>query len=171
MSNARKLALSAILSALGVALMFAGSVAQVLDLTGAAVASVIVIYAVIELGGVWPYLIFAVTGGLALLLLPDKFAAVAYVLFIGYYPIVKSAAERKLPRIAAWILKFALLNAALTGIIAAMRFLFHSAETEISFTPLVYALCNVAFLVYDIALTRLISFYYARLQKRFRFKK
>ena len=66
----RALALSAVFSALGVVLLALGSLLQVLDLTMAVLASFLVILAVIELRGRYPYLIYAVTAVLGLLLCP-----------------------------------------------------------------------------------------------------
>ena len=171
MKSTKLLALAAVLTALGAVLMFAGSAVQVLDLTSAALVSIIVIYSVIEMGGFWPYAIYAATSLLSLLILPYKLPAVIYALFAGYYPIFKSLVERKLPAIPGWIAKFALFNAALTGVIAISRYVLHLPEEEIAFTWVIYALGNVTFLVYDLALSRLISFYYARLKKRFGIKK
>ena len=61
-NKTKKMTLGAILSAMGVALLFIGSFIETLDLTMAALASFFCIFAVIELGGVYPWLIFSVTG-------------------------------------------------------------------------------------------------------------
>ena len=63
----RALTVSAVLCALGVILLAFGALFQVLDLTMAVVASILVIFAVIELGGKYPYLIYAVTALLSVL--------------------------------------------------------------------------------------------------------
>jgi len=53
---------------------------------------------------------------LSCLLLPDKGIAVAYTLFFGYYPILKSLLEKYLPRWLVWVCKFAAFNLAAIGI-------------------------------------------------------
>ena len=164
--NTKNLATSAILSALGVVILFMGSIIQVLDLSMAVMASIIIIYAMIELRGGWPYLIFAVTSLLSLLLLPDKFAGVVYLGFAGYYPIAKFYFEKKLSRIVEWITKLAVFNIALTAIVFASIYVLHLPSEEIGFGWIIYLLGNVVFIIYDLALTNLISFYFFKLRKR-----
>ena len=99
----RLIAASAMLSALGVVLIAAAALLDVLDLTMAALASLLTVFAVIEIGQFYPWLIFAVTGILSLILLPKNTGAYCYLLFFGYYPIIKSVFERKLPKPLAWL--------------------------------------------------------------------
>ena len=171
MKNSRILALSALLSALGVVLLFVGSASQILDLSCAALASMIVLYAVIEMGGAWPYLIYAVTSLISILILPDKFAALIYLLFAGYYPILKKAIEKIRKLIPEWIIKIVVFNAALTGVIWASKEILGLPDEEIAFKWIVYLVCNAVFVVFDLALTRIITAYYASFRKRFKFLK
>ena len=165
----RALTVSAVLCALGVILLALGSLLQVLDLTMAALASILVIFAVIELGGKWPFLIYAVTALLAMLLVPYKTAALVYLCFTGYYPIVKAFAEGRLSKLWGWVLKLLCFNAAL----ALMLFLAFKFFTAFEITGMWYYLalpaCSVVFVVYDIALTRLIGVYVFKWRSRFRF--
>lgn len=170
MKKSRAVALSAVLSALGVVLLFIGSASQVLDLSCAALASIITVFAVIELKGGWPFLIYAVTSALSLLLLPDKFAALIYLLFAGYYPMLKNAVEKLRKPVIEWIIKLAVFNAALTGVVWASREILKLPDDElIGLTWAVYLLGNAVFALYDVALTRLISLYLFNLRKRFKF--
>ena len=102
MKKSKKVALAAILCALSVLMLLLGSILTVLDLTMVCMASLLVMLAVIEIGGGYPYLIWLVTGVLAVLLLPDKFSALLYLLFGGIYPIFKAMFER-LHYIVAWV--------------------------------------------------------------------
>ncbi|MBQ4055249.1 MAG: hypothetical protein IJD17_06000 [Clostridia bacterium] len=171
MKKVRSLSTSAVLSALGVVILLLGSVIQVLDLSMAVIASIIIIYAVIELRGYWPYLIYAVTSLLSLLLLPDKFVAVVYALFCGYYPALKFIFEKKLPRIAEWTAKLAVFNLSLSAVVFISVRLLHIPETELFFGWLLYVGGNFVFVIYDMALTNLISFYFFKLKKRLGIKK
>ena len=166
MKKNRLLATSALLSALGVVILLMGSISQVLDLSMAVITSIIIIYAVIELKGAWPYLIYAVTSVLSLLLLPDKFVAMVYAAFAGYYPILKFILEKRLPRIPEWIIKIVVFNAALSVVVFVSTHLLHIPAEEISFGWLLYLGGNVVFVIYDLALTNLISFYFFKLKKR-----
>ena len=49
------LTVSAMLSALGVVMLGLGSLVEVLDLTFAVIASLLTVYAVIEIGGAYPW--------------------------------------------------------------------------------------------------------------------
>lgn len=171
MKQTKTLSISAILSALGVVILLIGSIIQILDLSMAVIASIIIIYAVIELRGYWPYLIYAVTAILSLLLLPDKFVAVVYTLFCGYYPALKFIFEKKMSRIPEWIFKLLVFNAALSAIVFISVKLLHIPTDEIFFGWLLYLGGNFVFVIYDMALTNLISLYFFKLKKRLGIKK
>lgn len=169
MKRSRQIAVSAILSALGVLLLYLGSVFEILDLTTAAAASFITAFAVIEIGGTSAWLIYAVTGVLALILLPNKFIAVFYVLFAGFYPIMKEKFER-LHYVVSWILKLSLFNTSLLFVVLVSKTLLHLPEDELGFTIPVFALGNGAFLLYDIAMSKIITVYLVRLRSRLHLK-
>ena len=166
------LTVSAMLCALGVVLMMLGSFVEVLDLSIAALASLLCIYAVIELGGAYPWLIWLATSLLSLLLLPQKTPAVFYALFFGYYPILKAKFE-KLPRGITLLCKLLTFHSALAVIYLTLRLFFPASLESFAinwFLLVLYLLALVCFLVYDFALTRLISAYLFRFRKRFRIK-
>jgi len=172
MSPSRKLqtkylALSSVLSALGVILLYLGSILQLLDLTMVAIASLIVTFAVIEMKGRYPLMIWGVTSFLSLLLLPDKFGALCYFLLCGFYPILKPHLDR-LPRLWGVLLKLIGFNLLLSAMLAAAVFLFHMPEEEIGLTWLFYPLGNLAFFLYDLAMSRLTVLYFLRLRRMLR---
>ena len=162
------MALAAVLSALCFVVLLLGSVITVLDLSCAAVASFIIIFCVIELGGYYPYLVWGVVSLLSLLILPDKFGALVFALFSGVYPILKSYIER-IPKLPSWILKLCIFNIVLTVIIGTSRFILGIPTEEIDFSLIVYGVCNITFILYDIASTRIITLYLFKLRKRFKF--
>lgn len=161
------LTVGALLSALGVVLLALGSLLDTIDLSVAAVASLFCVYAVIEMRGPYPYMVWAVTAGLALLLLPQKSPAVFYF-FLGFYPILKEKMER-LPSVPAWVLKLVFLHAAGALSWLGLRYLFAPGaayNVRAWYLVLLYVAAVVVFILYDILLTRLITFYLVRLQKR-----
>lgn len=166
------LTVSAMLSALGVVILSLGALIEVLDITTAIVASFLIIYAVIELGGVYPWLIWLVTSSLAIILLPQKTPALFYAFFAGFYPILKEKLERR-RTVVAYPLKLLVFHLSLGGLILVSRLFFPSLlETDgLWWMPVVLYLGGLfCFVIYDIALTRLISYYLIKLQKRFRVK-
>jgi len=170
MKNSKKVAVCAVLAALSVVLLFVGSASQILDLSCAAFASIIIMYIFIEIGGAWPYLTYAAVSLLSLLILPDKFAAVVYLLFAGYYPMIKLTIEKHTRTAVGFIFKIIIFNLALTGVILISKFILLLPDDEIGLKWIVYASANAAFILFDVALTRLISLYLYRLRKRFKIK-
>lgn len=162
----RRLTVSALLAALGVVLLLLGSFVQVLDLSMAAIASLLVVFAVIEIGGKYPMLIYAVTSVLSLLLLPVKTAALIYFVFAGYYPILKAVLEGRLTKPLAWLLKVVILCAAVAlGLLGAGKLLL--MDLSWIFANWWFLLCLLpVFVLYDIALTRLISAYLGKWRAR-----
>ncbi len=165
----RALTVSAILCALGVILLALGSLLQILDITMAALASFLVIFAVIEMGGKYPFLIYAVTALLSMLLVPYKTAPLMYLCFAGYYPLLKALLEGRLPKAWAWVLKLIAFNVALAlTLFLAIKFFAAFTVSAVWYYYLL-PLCSVVFVIYDIALTRVITAYLVRWRQRFRF--
>lgn len=169
--HTKYLTVSAMLVALGVILLGLGSLINTLDLTVAALASILCVWAVIEMGKTYAWMIWLVTSFLSLLLLPQKTPGCFY-LFIGLYPILKERLER-LPRAVEWVLKIVIFHAMIALCWLVLR-IFVPEEAALEFGWLLlatYALVLVAFLLYDYALTKLISFYLQKLQKRIGLKR
>ncbi|MBE6554184.1 MAG: hypothetical protein E7666_07570 [Ruminococcaceae bacterium] len=165
------LTVSAMLAALGVICMSLGSLVEVLDLTTAVLASMLCIYAVIEMGGGYPWAIWLATSILSLVLLPIKTPAIFYTAFFGFYPILKEKLEKR-SRPIAWTFKLLAFHLSL-GVIALVFHLFlpeQMTEEFPFFWLALYAASLVAFLLYDLALTRMITFYLIRLRHRFQIK-
>ena len=161
------------LSALGVVILGLGAVIEVLDISVAVIASLLITYAVIEIGGAYPWLIWVVTSIIALLLLPLKTPVLFYALLTGYYPIIKQKIERRMARLPAWGVKLGVLTLSLL-VIWAVMWLFAPTLLETTGGWVMIAATLVlgvfAFVLYDICLTRLITVYFVKLQKRFRMK-
>ena len=160
------LTVSAMLSALGVVLLALGSLLETIDLSVAALASFFVIYAVIELKGAYPWMMWIVTSGLAWLLLPQKSPALFYTL-IGFYPILKEKAERLRP-VLSWVIKLVCFHLFTALAYLGFRFLLTTPdlETRVWMLALLYLLALICFILYDIALSRIISFYFSKLRSR-----
>lgn len=166
----RRLTACAVLCGLNLVIMYFGSIIEVLDLTASVLASLACIFAVIEMGGNWPWLIYAVTGVLSLVMLPaPKTVALIYIAFSGYYVILKAHIER-LRRPLSWAAKLVLFNVALTVLVVLTTWIFHIPDGLFEANIFVYLLGNVTFVVYDIALTGLITTYLRVWRKRLRIR-
>ena len=146
-----------------------GALLQVLDITMAALASFLVIFAVIELGGKYPFLIYAVTALLSMLLVPYKTAPLMYLCFAGYYPLLKAVLEGRMLKIWAWVLKLLTFNVALALTVFLAVKIFAAFVVPAVWYYFLLPVCSVVFVIYDIALTRVITAYLTRWRHRFRF--
>ena len=171
MSKSGKIALGGLLTALGVVLMFLTGLIPIGTYALPAIAGVLLIVAVIEIGAKWAWMIYAAVALLSLLFAADKEAALLFVLFFGYYPVLKSFLERISNKVLSWISKFAVFNVAVVAcFFLAVNFL---QLPEDSFTvfgiylPWVFLILgNAVFLIYDIALSGLVATYVEKLHHR-----
>ena len=171
-TDTKRLTMCAMLAALGVVLLYVGSIIEVLDISMAVIASLACIIAVIEYGKGAPWAIYAVTSVLSVILLPNKTPAAFYALFFGFYPILKEKFEKRGKRIC-WILKEAVFNVSLAAMAIATYFLTTTGDNTLFTSPTFIAITVVAaelvFVLYDVALTRLISFYIVSIRNRLKF--
>lgn len=163
---------SAMLASLGVLFLALGSMVEVLDVSAAVLASILCVYAVIEMGGAYPWLVWIVTSILSFLLIPQKSAVLFYAFALGFYPILKEKLER-CSRVTCAVLKLVVFHLCL-GLIVLIMWLFFPAMLDmerLAWLPIaLYALCLAVFILYDVLLTRMISFYLFKLRNRFRIK-
>ena len=78
MKKTKKIALSAILAALGVIILYLGALVDVLDLSVAILASFLILFCTAELGYSTALSVWLVTSLLSLLLLPNKAPALRF---------------------------------------------------------------------------------------------
>ena len=158
----RRTAVCGMLAALTSVLLILGSLVDGLDLSCAAAASLAVVYARIEYGAKWSAAVWLCASAVSLLLFPRS-APLLFALFAGPYPLFKAFAERR-SRVRSWVCKLAFFNLALTAILAVGLYLL-GLEDFFGFTLVVYGAGNALFVLYDVALTRLISVYYKRFRR------
>lgn len=166
-NRTKKLAFSAIVTALAVVFLYVGALFDVLDLSAAAFASLCVLWVTVEFGTRWALAVYAATALLALLLLPTKLPAVLYVGLFGYYPPLKAFYEQKLHGALVWVAKVVTMNAAVFVMILIVRYV---AAEALWFEILLLVTANIVFVIYDIALTRLMRAYVLVWRKRLRIK-
>ncbi len=154
----KNLALASLLCAVSVVLLYIGSVFEPLDLTMTLVASLPVVLSVIEMGGMWPWLIYSVTAILGLILLPAKLPAAVYVFLFGFYSIVKEKLERRLRGILAWLCKIGIFSSSVGLLWFTIRLFLPEASFEEGILLWLLTLSLTLFL-YDLLLTRLITRY------------
>ncbi len=154
----------ALLTALSLVVMMLTSVLPTLQYTLVAVAGLLPAVMVIRHGLSGGWYVYAATSLLAVILLPDKEAALLYVLLFGHYPMVKSLLERLKAYWLQWVIKLALCNILVLAAILIAQKLF-AAGLDMGDLPvgLFQLAANVVFVIYDIGFSRLIQYFYPRL--------
>ena len=159
-----KAALGGIIAALSIVLMFSTGIVPTLTYAIPAICGALLMAVVIEISPAFAGVIYVAVSILSVLVVADKEAAIMYVAFFGYYPIIKSFIERKPGIIRSWIIKYFIFNVAVvTAYFAASKVLvitFADIEFLGKFAlPALLLAGNVVFAIYDIALTRLVTAY------------
>ncbi len=166
MKKTGKIALSGMLSALSTAVLWLGGIFPGYSIAAAAAAGVVPAVAVIQSGRKTGLGVYGVTALLSLLILPQKTAAIWYLVLFGYYGIAKSYLERMRSRIAEWIGKLLLY----TAIFLLMRFVLQRAFMAMSdLLPvgigLLYGIGLICFVLYDIGFSRLIGLFITKIYR------
>lgn len=134
------------------------------------ICGIFIIVAVIEFNSKFAFALYSAVSVLALFVVPNKEAAVFYALFFGIYPILKGFIESRTKGVLSWIIKYVIFNIAITVAYLICSMLLNISYDEIGafgkFTLLfLWGSGNVAFLIYDIAFTRIVSLYVYKWQK------
>ena len=163
-----QVALGGVLAAGSLAVLWLACVVPSGQLGVTAAAGLFPVGAVLAAGRGAGLLCWAAASILGLLLLPDKGVALMYLVFLGLYPVVKSRLEQLKSRTAEWAGKLVYFNTALTLLWFAFRGLFLPALPEWMSAQVwvLYLAGNVIFILYDIALSRLIGGLNARLRPK-----
>lgn len=173
MKQSSKCAIGGILSALSLVLMISVAIIPFLTYALPAVAGTLIVLMVIETDKKWAFGVYAAVAILAMILVPDKEVAVMYLAFFGYYPILKSAVESKFNSVVGWIIKVStfLVTIVLSYIMMINLMGVTIDEVEefgIIAVPMLLGMGTFAFVMYDIALTKLIILYLQKFRKLFK---
>jgi len=170
---AAKIALGGVVAALMAAVMLT-SYFPYLTYAIPAVAGLLVIVPMIELSPVWALMTY-ISASVVALLTAEKEATLLFVLFFGFYPILKSVFERLSMRWLEYLLKVITFNAAVALYVVLSVWLLEIPLSEFTTSPLgavtVPALWlggNVVFFLYDMGATRVISMYIMMMHPKIR---
>lgn len=176
-ANTQKLAFSGVIAALCTVLLFLSGVIPVATIALPALAGCLLIAVVVEAGTRWAFGVYATCSVLSLLLVADKEAALFYILFFGYYPVLYAFLGRIRNKAAKMAAKLVIFNAAmLLETFLSIRVLGIPWENVPFLGPytavVLLVLFNLVFLLYDWAMDDLILRYvravHPRVRKMFR---
>lgn len=167
--NTGKIALCGVLSALSVAVMLF-SYFPSMTYAVPAIAGMVFIILVVETDYKWAFTAFGTTSILVLLLAEPE-AKLMFVAFFGYYPILKGIIEKLRNPVLEYGLKFLIFNVVMIAAYLLIIFVFQTpVESMGDFAKyslwLLWGLGNLTFLVYDFAVTCIVSVYINRLHPR-----
>lgn len=168
---AGRMALSGMLSALIVAVLYFAGISEVASLSVLAVAGLILCVCVYECGMKFAVSAYVATSLLGLFVCADKVTAGMYVVCFGLYSVLKSVAETRIRnRTIEWAAKILFFNMALVLMLLGARLLLLDIgilkELPGWAWVLGWIVLNGVFLIYDVALTRVMTFYIFRLRKK-----
>jgi len=166
MKGVKKTALAAILAAIAVVIMYAGSLLGKIDIATAVAASLSVMITLGELGYGVAFTVYGTVSLLSLFLIPSKTPAVLFVVLFGLYPIIKTFAEGRKGKIKAYVIKYVYINAA-TALLFVITEVFF-AKLPLWIVVLCFAAANLLLPIYDLALSSIMSLYYTRFRRKMR---
>ncbi len=154
-NNVRKLALSAMMTALCVIICTFASLFSTMSMAITAVSGIVVTFVVYKCGYKYSLLVYFAVSILSALLVPNKEAVVYFIFLFGLYPILKPLNQRLVKRWLIWTAKIAEANILFFVVyIIASKLLGIDDFIERDLYIIGLILYNIAFVIYDICLDR-----------------
>lgn len=166
MKATKNLAWTAMLTALGVVLLYLACVLPTGGIGVTAVAGILPALVVLRCGLGWSAMHYAAVTLLALLLLPDKTFALWYALVLGHYGILKSLIERLRKPALEWVLKLAVYACCVALLVLLFQKAFLAVLPDWNLAVLLAVLAAV-FVLYDIGFSGVLAVYQRRIGRYF----
>lgn len=174
MRNSAKTAIGGIVASLSLVIMLLSAVIPFLEYALPAIAGTLLVVIVIEINKKWALCAYIAVSILSILILANKEAAMMYIAFFGYYPILKPFFESKIKNTPiCWAAKAVVFNAAVVAAYFIIVYVFGLPIEDIEkhgakMIPVLLLMGNAMFVLYDICITRLVTLYVRKWQKKFR---
>ena len=171
MKKSLKVAFGGILSAFSVILILLGNIPMG-EYLGPTCAGLLLIWAVEELGNMTSLAVYFASGVLAFFLSGNKEPAVLYILFFGYYAILRDVLLKKVKFAAVrWIIKLVVFNTAMAVSYLLLIYVFGMPLDEIQGLGKysIYVLLaggNILLVLLDFCIDKLLALYRYKWQKR-----
>ncbi len=169
-----QIALGGVFSALCLVLMFMTGLIPFATYSIPAVAGAMLVAVVEENGRKTATLVYVTVSALSVFIVPDREAAMIFVVFFGYYPIIKGCLERIRPSAVCYLCKLLLFNVAVVWGYLMVIFVLGMPDLISDMGDLgkyggyiLLAMGNLVFVVYDFALTRYTHIYVHWFKPRF----
>lgn len=169
MKNSKIIAYSGVATALSVVMLFLGSLIWVLAYTMPLIASLIMIILLDSISRKSAILTFISTSVISFILLSDKECLLLYVLFFGYYPLIRDKINDIKPKFLSVLLKYLTFNASmiLTQILCVYVFEIPFDDMLGKWGIIIFIVClNLVFAVYDKLYDLLLKLYRIKVKKK-----
>ena len=171
MKTSVKVTMGGVVAALCLVLMLLTSVIPFGTYAFPALAGMLLVLLVFNLGFPHAAAVYVITAVLSFLLVADKEAALLFAVFLGYYPIVKGLIEKIKSKAAQYIIKLLLFNAAMIGAFFIGTSLLSIPKESFNifgvYLPWVFLVIgNAVFVIYDLCITRLVTIYLIKWHNR-----
>lgn len=151
-----QVAMGGIAAGLAVLMMFLTGVIPFAYYALPAMAGLVLIAVQVELGAKTALIVYAAVSLLSVFVVPDKEAAILFIMFFGYYPILRPTLMRVRPKVLSLLLRFVVFNAAVLAAYWIVVNLLGMTEILDEFgnfgkysVVVLWVLGNVFFLAYD----------------------
>lgn len=170
MKSSTKAAVSGLCTALSVVLLFCTSLLYIFTYVVPMVLSVLMMSVKKTFSASCAWCVYIGVSVLSMILVPEKEAVLMYVLFFGYYPIIKSGIEKIKPAALAFIVKLFIFNISVTAVEVIAYFVFSIPFFEdgvfsSAMLVLFAVLMNVIFILYEFLLKNFMVLYEKKLEK------
>lgn len=163
--KASQIALGGIIGALSIIFMICTGLFPFSTYVLPAAAGALIIIMVVECGMKRALLVYAAVALMSFFIVPDREAAMMYICFFGFYPVVKALSEKLHSRIVEKTVKIAVFN--ISTLIAYLILIYLLGLSEIISSNsfgiysilFVFILGNISFIIYDRALTTIVTLY------------
>lgn len=173
-----RIALGGVISAVCLLAMFCTGFLPMLDYTIPTFAGFLMVVMIVETNAKWAFTTYAAVSALCLLITPNYQASLLFIIFMGYYPILKIYLDKIKSRAVSWCVKYAVFNVAIIIFYLLFQYVFMSEEMTDGMESFgkyaVYVLwgaANVFFLIYDRLLGQLTELYVNWFRKKILRKK
>lgn len=151
-----RIALGGVISSLALFMMFCSGVFPMLDYTIPTFAGFLMVIMIVETSASWAFMTYVAVSFLALIITPNLQVSLLFIMFMGYYPILKYYLDRLKARPLAVAVKFASFNIAMISFFLLFQYVFmtedllEGMERFGKFAPLVLlGFANAFFVLYD----------------------
>ncbi|MEG0895649.1 MAG: hypothetical protein RSE93_08020 [Oscillospiraceae bacterium] len=170
MKKTKQIAFGGIICGLSLVIMLLTGIFPFAEYSCPALAGIVLISLVIEYGKKTAFIAYCAIAILSAIIVPNKEAAILFVFFLGYYPIIKSVFEKCKSRILEWILKLLTFNTSVILSYIIMLNVLSMTNLTDDFKgiaiPILLILGNIVFIVYDFALNGLANMYYYKIKPK-----